>query len=408
MTVTRSRFRSSITRDVGVLCLIIFMADVTSGIVSPTFSLFAQSIGVSLALLGLLSTAGGLTQLLTSLPIGVISDQIGRPRVLLTGVLVFALSLSVMASAHGLPLLLLSRVLMGAAIVGTFQIGAAHLGDITEPAQRPVAFGLYTTAMGSGFTIGPLLGSFVSQFASVRLAYGLGAGLSLCAALLAWRIHRRHQRPVTRSNRVASLVNIRSIASQPDLVIIAGGNVLINLVFAGAITTYFPIYAESVSLTQAAIGIMFSVRALVSTLGRLPNGLISRYLGNRIVMMAAIGLDLAVMFGIAHTTDARWLTVLVALEGLSFGAYLVSGQTYIADRTEMANRGTAVGLYSTAGSLGGTIGPLTLGIVAGFGGLSAVFSVTGWTLAVGLALSVGGTLVVGSRERVAQDADATS
>ncbi len=395
--MNRFRLRTTINRDVFALCLVIFLADVTSGIVSPTFSLFAQSIGVSLAVLGVLTTVGGLTQMLTSLPLGVLSDRIGRPRVVVGGLAAFSLSLVAMAAAHGTPLLILSRVLMGVAIVGTFQIGAAYLGDLTEPQQRPFAFGLYTTAMGGGFTVGPLLGSQLAQHANARVAYMVGALISVGAIAVAWRIQRPRARHPEATARPSGMQNVRGIVRQHDLLLVAFGNLLISLTFAGAITTFFPLYAEQVSLTQATIGLVFAIRALVSTLGRLPNGIISRYLGNRAVMLVAIGFDLVAMFAIAQTRDPVWLTLLVAVEGLAFGAYLVSGQSYVADRTDVANRGAAVGLYSTAGSVGGTVGPLALGFAADAWGLSSVFTVTAWTLTVGLALSLLGTVLLRRR-----------
>ena len=195
--------------------------------------------------------------------------------------------------------------------------------------------------MGSGFTIGPLIGSQLAQHASARIAYLVGAAISLVAMSVAWRFDPKNDHPITVSSRSASLKNVRGILAQRDLVLVSFGNMLISLTFAGAITTFFPLYAERLSVTQATIGVMFAVRALVSTLGRLPNGIISRYLGNRAVMLIAIGLDVFVMFTVGHTTDPRWMTLLIALEGLAFGAYLVSGQSYVADHTAVVNRGTA-------------------------------------------------------------------
>ena len=388
------RIRAGLTPDIVALCAIIFLADVTSGVVSPTFSLFAQSLDVSLAMLGFLSTIGGLTQLLTSLPLGALSDRIGRTKVLLGGLGTFAAALVVMAAAHGLPLLLASRILMGAAVVGTFQIGAAHLGDITVPEQRPFAFGLYATAMGSGFTVGPLLGSQLAQYQSPRVAYLVGAAISLVGLAVAWRIHRAREAIAPGAGRPSALRNVREVLAHRSLMLVSFGNLLVSLTFAGAITTFFPIYGVQVSLTQAAIGTIFAVRALVSTLGRLPNGIISRYFGHQAVMLAALGLDAIVMFWMAHVTDVRLLTVLVAIEGLAFGAYLVSGQTYVADRTAVENRGAAVGVYSTASSIGGTAGPLALGIIAGTLGVARVFTATGITLAVGFALFLAATLAL--------------
>ena len=111
-------------------------------------------------------------------------------------------------------------------------------------------------------------------------------------------------------------------------------------------------------------------------------------------MLSALLLDTIVMFSIAHTASPVLLTVLLAVEGLAFGAYLVSGQTYVADNTEIENRGAAIGVYSTASSLGASIAPLILGVIAGAYGVRVVFTITGAILAVGLIISVIATIVL--------------
>jgi len=58
-------------KELLALCFMIFTADVVSGIVSPTFSLYASSLGASLVLIGVLSSVVGLTRILSSVPIGV-------------------------------------------------------------------------------------------------------------------------------------------------------------------------------------------------------------------------------------------------------------------------------------------------------------------------------------------------
>ena len=389
--------RTGLSPDIVVFCVIVFLADITAGVVSPTFSLFAQGLGASLALLGVLSTVGGVTQMLISLPFGMLSDRIGRSRVLLGGTVTFALALLVMASARGLPLLIVSRILLGIASIATFQIGAAHLGDITTPTQRPFAFGLSTTAMGLGFTIGPVLGSELAQYEGSRIAYVAGAAIAMVSVLVAWRVHRRQ--PSLSPTRAPSngAQNVRNILTHGHLMLVSFGNLLMSFAFMGAITTYFPIYGARVGLSQALIGSMFAIRALVSTLGRLPNGIISRTFGNQSVMLVALGIDLMVMFGIAHTSSAVMLSLLLGVDGLAYGAYLVSGQTFVADHTTVENRGAAVGVYSTASSIGATVGPLSLGLVAASWGVPRVFVVTGGALTLGLVVSIIQTVALRQR-----------
>jgi MFS family permease len=391
-----SSIRRNLTREIAELCVVIFIADAVSGILSPTFSLFAENLGVSLALLGIIITIGGLTQLVVALPFGVLSDRIGRPTMLLGGILAFTFCLFSAAFARGPELLIVSRILYGIAGVGVFSIGAAYLGDITTRDQRPFAFGLYTSAMGLGFSVGPFLGAQLVEHYDGETAYIVGGLISCVSVVLALRIALKahHARIKPTGRRLGVRGNIRGILSQRNLMLVTFGNMLMSLAFAGGVTTFFPIYANELLISQAAIGTMFAIRALISTLGRLPNGIISRLFGNQSVMLSALLLDTLVMFSIGHTRNPTLLTVLLAVEGLAYGAYLVSGQTYVADHTSVDNRGAAVGVYSLASSIGGTVAPLVLGLVAAAYGVRLVFTVTGVIMAIGLLLSIAGNIVL--------------
>lgn len=397
-----TRLRQTLPAEVFILCGVIMLADIVAGIFLPTFSLFARDIGVSLALLGTINTVGGLTQVAGSLPIGMTSDVVGRTRVLIGGLLAFAAALLVLGLVASVPALFVGRMLFALGSVAVFQIGAAYLGDITEPEQRATAFGLYTTAMGLGFALGPLIGGQIASAGGTARAYLVGAMVALLAvALAATRLRERPRAPAPAGQAPAPTAGgrIRTIVANPDLLLVTFGNMLISLTFAGAVTTFFPVYGREIALTQAAIGMMFAVRATVSTLGRFPNGMISRALGSWSVMIGALVLNIVAMFGIASTQSPWLLTALLAAEGLAFGAYLVAGQTYLADHTEPAVRGTAVGFYSMAGSIGGAFAPLLLGLVADRWGVAQVFVVTGWTLTGGLLLSLAGLAALRRRSR---------
>jgi MFS family permease len=389
-----ARLRGGLDREVALLCLVIFVADVVSGVITPTFSLFAQDLGLSLAALGVLNTLGGATQFLAAAPLGVLSDRAGRTRVVVAGILAFAGTLGLYAVAPGPGLLFVGRMLQGVAVIATFQIGSAHLGDITAPGRRSVAFGSYTTAMGLGFTVGPLIGGQAAQAWGVRVSYGIGAALGVAGALLAWRVLRDPRERGASAARPPLLDGLRLSLRRRELLLVSFGNLLVSLTFAGAVSTFFPVYAKDAGLTEGVIGTLFAVRAFVSALGRLPNSVVTRRLGDQPVLFGAIGLQMLVMFGIARTHALLPLGILLAFEGLAYGAYLVAGQTWVADHTEADWRGAAVGLYSSAGSLGGIAAPLAFGVLADARGVRSVFVANGWLLAVGLALSVGAWLAL--------------
>ena len=368
--------------EVFALCVIIFVADIVAGIIIPTFSLFARDLGISLALLGALNTLSGVTQLTASIPLGIMSDRVGRTRILTLGLLAFAGSMAAYALADGAWLLGLGRVLQGVAVVATFQIGAAYLGDITSPGQRAVAFGSYTTAMGLGFTVGPILGGQIAETWDARASYAVAVALSLLGALMIQRLLHEPPRR-TSASRDPWFNQLGLLLRRHDLTLVSAGNLLVSFTFAGAISTFLPLYARNAGISEATIGTLFAVRAFVSAAGRIPNSIVTRRVGSQPILLGALVLQVIVMFGIAGTTSTLWLAVLLGIDGLAFGGYLVAGQTWVADHTEPEYRGAAVGLYSAASSIGGILAPLLLGIVAEVWDVGLVFSINAWMLVIG-------------------------
>lgn len=366
--------RVRIPGEVAAICLVIVLADIVVGIVAPTFPLHAQGLGLSLETIGWLKALSGLVSLCLALPIGLLSDRIGRRPVIIGGMGCFAAGMLAIGLAGGLPLLVVGMLCIGIAGVCTFQIGAAHLGDVTEPGQRSMAFKLYATAMGFGFTIGPLIGGQLAEYVGTASAYFVGVGVALAGGALAAR----------------SLGGILGMVRRPDLALASLGTLLMSWTFNGAISTFFPLYGDALGLSAATIGGLFAIRAMVSALGRIPNGLIAKRLGNPAVMLGALVANALAMLALTFVTQTWLLALLLVCEGLAFGAYIVSGQTFVADRTTSENRGTAVGLYAMAGSIGATAAPAGLGAVADRWGLAATFGSTGVLVAVGVMVIAAG------------------
>ena len=90
------------------------------------------------------------------------------------------------------------------------------------------------------------------------------------------------------------------------------------------------------------------------------------------------------VFSISRTTVSLPLGMLLAGEGIAFGMFLTSGQAFVTEHSTEDNRGTAIGVYSMAGSIGATMGPFVLGLVADVWGLAAVFQITGALVFTGI------------------------
>src|SRR5687768_13046211 len=100
-------------RDVMAICAVVFCGDLIAGIALPSFSLFAESLGASVVFIGTLTTLSSATLFACSIPVGLISDRVGRRRVLLLGMVSFAAAMTLLAAAGDPTWLVPSRLLLG-------------------------------------------------------------------------------------------------------------------------------------------------------------------------------------------------------------------------------------------------------------------------------------------------------
>ena len=380
-------------KELLALCSMIFTADIVSGIVSPTFSLYATSLGASFALIGVLSAVVGLTRILSSVPIGVIADAKGRKNILSAGMLFHAAATFLYAAVPNPYLLLPIRILTGWAIISTFFLGVEYLGDVVALHERGLAIGLYTNFMGLGFTIGSLIGGALVATYGYAVCYRVATAVALLGFVIARRglVNRSTNghgtatpKESTGSPDMPLTAKLSTMIKQPALLAASLANALMSAVFGGAITNFFPLYAVSLSAGEAAIGSMFAVRSFMSALSRVPTGFLTTRLPSAGLMAAALVLVTFSVVSMSFTTTPALLGVFLAGEGIAFGMFITSGQTFVSEHASEADRGTAIGIYSTAGSIGSTAGPFFLGLIANWWGIATTFRVTGAMVFVGI------------------------
>lgn len=114
--------------------------------------------------------------------LGNLSDRVGRRPVLLISLALLCVDYLVMAAAGSLWLLLLARILSGAA-GATYSTANAYLADISPPEKRAANFGLVGAGFGIGFVFGPAIGGLLGELGP-RAPFLAAA--ALCAANVAF------------------------------------------------------------------------------------------------------------------------------------------------------------------------------------------------------------------------------
>ncbi len=349
-------YRRLFRREVVDVCILIFIADIVTGVPTPVFPLYATNLGASLGLLGVITAMLGLGRLIAALPVGMLSDRLDRKTVLVAGMVMFAVAFAVYAITPSAEWLVVPRLLQAVAMVATFPLGVAYIGDVVEARDRGAAIGVYTAAMGSGFAVGPLLGSWVGASAGYPAAYLAGAVVAVAGAGFgAARLVRKKPQGEEASigRRLVDIPALRALAREPRMLMACIANIAMTLSMTGAIFTYFPLYARGAGISTVTIGALFAWRSIASASGRIPVGALSSRIPATWTLAGVLVVEAAVVVAIAHTTSSAVLTALLITEGVLFGVFLVSGQAAVAAASGADNRGAAVGMFwdSTAGSM---------------------------------------------------------
>jgi len=149
----------------------------------------ARELGVAEAQVPLLWAAVSGVAALFAVPLGGLSDRIGRVRLLVAGYLAYAAFYIGMAvwAEPGWRLYLLFG-LYGVFMAATEGVERALLADMTPPEQRGTAFGWLNLTMGALLLPASLLFGGLWEGMSATVAFGFSAGCALAAALLltAW------------------------------------------------------------------------------------------------------------------------------------------------------------------------------------------------------------------------------
>jgi EmrB/QacA subfamily drug resistance transporter len=89
---------------------------------------------------------------------GVIGDRIGRKRVLIAGLILFGLGSLLSSYSHSPDQLVAARAVMGLGGAAVMPQTLSIIANVFEPGERARAIGIWTSAVGVGVAIGPVLG----------------------------------------------------------------------------------------------------------------------------------------------------------------------------------------------------------------------------------------------------------
>ncbi len=356
-------------------------------LVLPVFALEARKYpgGEDAGAVGLAMGIYGLTQAFLQMPYGMASDRYGRKRVIVVGLLVFALGSLVAAAATSLNGLMLGRALQGMGAVSAAV--TALLADQTRDEVRTKAMALVGGSIALMFALSLVLAPLLVSVVGLSGIFVVTATLALSGvAVVLWV-----SPPEPTKHQDAGRGRWSEVLLNPALLRLNLGVFVLHAVQV-AMWLAVPALLVQAGLAKEHHWWIYLPAVLASFLvmgGTLFPMERRGYL--RAVFLGAVALIALVQLGFwwmgSGAPSLVPLSVLLFLFFCGFNV-LEASQPSMASRLAPAHaRGTALGVYNTLQSLGFFIGGLAGGLLLKNLGVQALFAACGCAMLVWLVLA---------------------
>ena len=378
--------RPSLPSGIWVLGFVSLLMDISSEMIHALLPLFmVGTLGMSVALVGLLEGLAEATALILKVFSGVISDWFGKRKPLaVLGYGLGAATKPLFALATGPGMIFTARLLdrVGKGIRGAPR--DALVADIAPPEQRGAAFGLRQSLDTVGAFLGPLLAVglmllWANDFRAVFAVAIIPA--ALCVALLVLGV-QEPERPAG-----APRVNPISQASLQRLPraywwVVGVGAVFTLARFSEA---FLVLRAEQVGIALALVPLVMVAMNAVYAACAYPFGKLSDRVSHRRLLLA--GLAVLVLADVVLAASTHWTGLLlgVALWGVHMGMTQGLLAAMVADTAPADLRGTAYGFFNLMSGLAMLAASVVAGLLWQYWGPAWTFGAGAMFSAVAMA-----------------------
>ena len=355
---------------------------------NPVLPLFSQAIGADSTVIGLIAAFSPLAGILFSFPVGVISDRIGRKRLLVASGAVFLIApvlyLFITAPVWLIPV----RFFHGMA---TAILGPVISAVIAErfPDTKGEMLGQYASATLIGRTLAPLAGGAIITYFIMypgllpyRLVYVAAALAAVPVFVMTLLYTEKQSLPLNMLPFSVFRENFITFFSNRRL----RGTAFVDMAtyFAfGAVETFFPLYLFSLGIGAFQTGIIFAAQVLVIAGTKPFFGRIADRVDKRIQIVAGLVITGGAVAVISLAASFTQFFLVSAVFGIGMSLSTVATSAYVADVAKKEQIGASMGALSSIMDIGQSGGPLVTGII-----VTAIGYATGFFASCVLALIV--------------------
>lgn len=344
-------------------------------LILPVFAVYAEHLpgGENHVLIGLALGVYGLTQALLHLPFGMVSDRVGRKRVIYFGLVLFALGSFIAAAADDIYVVIIGRTIQGAGAINS--VLTALLADLTREEHRTKAMAMVGGTIGLTFALSLVLGPALYHLISIPGIFALTGVLALLAMGAIKFIVPDPKASHFHSDAEATPAGLLSVLRDGELGRLNFGIFALHVVqMAMFVVVPFALretggldanHHWQVYLPVLAISVVFMVPLILYS---------EKKAQTKPVFVAAVALMLAMQLAFVPALQHFWwLVTTLTFYFVAFNVLEASLPSLVSKIAPARAKGTAMGVYNTAQALGLFVGGVAGGLLSDRFGAGAVF-----------------------------------
>ncbi len=348
-----------------VLIIVGFLLVMSGGMANAFIPIQARQLDPSGLLIGVVVSSYHLVRLFFELPSGVISDIVGRKRLILLGIAMAvggAVSCSFATSVY---FLIVGRALWGFGAALFFLNNTVVIMNMFEPERRGKALGIFQSLEIVGNVLGQPFGAFIAELLGFSASYYISAaivGAGVIPMLISKDFSKRASILIDKSER--RKIDISKIVKNPYLIITCLAVFIRMMINRGIIGTVFQIYlVDYLAVSLGLVGVALMIRSAGFSLTTIGAGFLVDRFGGKLVVILGTVLGATAMLMYTIFKSFGLMVPVMILDGFASGMISVSLLVVLSNQVDPTQTGSAVGLYRTFQDAGAVTGPIIMMVV---------------------------------------------
>jgi predicted MFS family arabinose efflux permease len=353
---------------------------------------FMNAHGYSVALAGIPLVANGVGRVCSDVLSGIMATYFSAgPLIVAAMVVGLITSITGYVFIGTMPVFLTAWIVFGLT-EAIFALSLRKIGfDQSAPERQGRVQGQMASALGIGFTLGPLLGGMVGKWLGpdgLFFLYAVPQTLGLLFIFMAGahRYRRTGRRESPNLWRDGPLL-LRKLPFLASCLAICQS----FLFLVGVTRIAFPFLAVNVrGLSLEAVGVIVSISRLTDTMGRFWGGWLCDRIKPGHVILLGVALGIPMFLLQAYGRGFVTLLIPLAITTMGFGFTNVGATTFALQSAGQTTKELSLGISRASSSLGNMLGPLLVGLLVDGAGYGRSFQIMALVTAVVLFLTWAG------------------